>query len=1036
MINKLQKSLSLILGLVLVLHASPNLASDTSDVKQMWDRSEMPVLFYLGKSELPINNSSTLVANNLLLKVVGSHWNNDEVIKSVITDPNKDDRLYRFAASLQCIKGDSDDASTGCQVVTGGGDKSNSLNEIHFNYWFFDSNDKPGSIAKARVLSSGFLKICTATQDCDYAPISEADIFYRDVAEGWFTRNYIESCDTDNWKAHLIDETLLHELGHALGLDDIDDYTRLMGGDDGSCFPNHPDYISEADWIALRGIYGDQQTTSVSISSPVNGSNLFAGQFSDFVAYSPSASSQYQLQSTASGGSVKSGGTGGTTDINWFSDLDGPIGTGSSISVSDLSPGNHFVTAQVGEPGDNLYGMDVVSVNVVEQYYTEDADYFHPLPCVRHADYSNEKCLIKFTGYAHYTQCLPLGYYATLDVLDLNNNTQVTEVFHNRTLGLGFCEDNQTENFSWYFWLDANDVDSKVRATFKLYNQGHCSYQSSLCQTGVYTALVHIVDATIDLEPIDSQCSIRPGETHCSVNLQWSKHFWAPDSAVFYKPLGTQNWIHLQDLGVSAGEIDLPPFVDELGAELAIFQYKNDISTLVNAKTGQLAGPFIVYGRRDIDPLFLGEDVFSFTTSQDVEQDSWNVLDNGTTLNLYGNTWKAIDYDYTTTANTWLKFDYKSEGEDSPEIAAVALLRYNKLSGGDSSSTFQVDGTQTSYGNQWFHRYFDNGWKTFDLNVGHVIPGRNIEYMGFIGDIDSPNKQIDISYHNPVLYEKPTTHTPEWGHSGNWYDPETNGQGIALEVNPINEMVLIEWFTYAQNGNGQGASYNRWYLQTGDYDPNGNSSSVILDIYQNTGGRFNRPDHVTEKVIGSATLRVFDCRTAHLEYDFDTGYNSGRHGYIPLKRITPNIDCSIDEYTGPHKSDFGYTGNWYNPPTSGQGFAFEVNPQAGAIVAQWFTYLPGASTNLHNPNRMRWFTIVGPYTPGSPSTNSLTIYQNTGGSLDDPNASTETAVGTAHITFYSCTSARIYYDFTGADEFDGLSGSIALERITNNVTCE
>lgn len=223
------------------------------------------------------------------------------------------------------------------------------------------------------------------------------------------------------------------------------------------------------------------------------------------------------------------------------------------------------------------------------------------------------------------------------------------------------------------------------------------------------------------------------------------------------------------------------------------------------------------------------------------------------------------------------------------------------------------------------------------------------------------------------------------------------------------------------------------YPDTGGYYT---QDEVSLNIYQSTGGRFNRSNTVNTKIVGTAKIRVFDCINAQVEYDFRTGYNSGRNGTIPITRITSNFDCRINKYTGPYKSDFGYTGNWYNAATSGQGFMFEVNPVAEKIVGQWFTYLPGNSTNLANPNRQRWFNVVGDYTPGNVNANTLYIYQSKGGVFDGPDSVASGIVSTANVTFTSCRTAKITFNFTGANEFKNLSDTIDLVRITSNVTCE
>ena len=84
--------------------------------------------------------------------------------------------------------------------------------------------------------------------------------------------------------------------------------------------------------------------------------------------------------------------------------------------------------------------------------------------------------------------------------------------------------------------------------------------------------------------------------------------------------------------------------------------------------------------------------------------------------------------------------------------------------------------------------------------------------------------------------------------------------------------------------------------------------------------------------VGSGTLSFTDCTTGTFAYTFSDG--SGRTGTIPLTRITPNVTCAVG--TAPTtNADFGLSGNWYDPATSGQGFVFEVNPLAPVFFFAW-----------------------------------------------------------------------------------------------------
>ncbi len=126
----------------------------------------------------------------------------------------------------------------------------------------------------------------------------------------------------------------------------------------------------------------------------------------------------------------------------------------------------------------------------------------------------------------------------------------------------------------------------------------------------------------------------------------------------------------------------------------------------------------------------------------------------------------------------------------------------------------------------------------------------------------------------------------------------------------------------------------------------------------------------------------------------------------------------------------GLTGSWYKPATSGQGVEVEVfaNPSGpGSTFVSWFTYDSVAGGADHQ----RWYTAQGPVVTGQPSA-SLTIYQNTGGNFNAPPATNAQAVGTATLSFDTCSSGQLMYSFT-----DGTNrtGTIPLTRLTQNVTC-
>jgi hypothetical protein len=127
----------------------------------------------------------------------------------------------------------------------------------------------------------------------------------------------------------------------------------------------------------------------------------------------------------------------------------------------------------------------------------------------------------------------------------------------------------------------------------------------------------------------------------------------------------------------------------------------------------------------------------------------------------------------------------------------------------------------------------------------------------------------------------------------------------------------------------------------------------------------------------------------------------------------------------------GLTGSWYQPTTSGQGIEVEVypdlSPGTGFTQVSWFTFDTAAGLADHQ----RWYTLSGSVTSGQPSA-ALTIYQNVGGNFNAAPITMAQAVGTATLSFATCTSGQLAYTFSDGS---GRTGTIPLTRLTQNVTC-
>jgi hypothetical protein len=260
------------------------------------------------------------------------------------------------------------------------------------------------------------------------------------------------------------------------------------------------------------------------------------------------------------------------------------------------------------------------------------------------------------------------------------------------------------------------------------------------------------------------------------------------------------------------------------------------------------------------------------------------------------------------------------------------------------------------------------------------------------------------------------------GLTGAWANPATSGQGMVIELyqdllSVGTGYVFGTWYTFDTTAGG--ADHGRWYTYQASVTEGASQADVI--IYQSTGGTFAALGGATTKPIGTGTIAFDSCTSGTFTYLFE----DGRHGTIPLDRLMTNSSCvgEIDP-PPPIYGDFGLSGTWADMSTSSQGMVIEVNPLSANVFLGWFTYV---ADGPRDPSGQRWFTAQHPYTVGERSL-VLDIYQTTGGVFDQ-DALTETApVGTAILTYTSCTNADFDYTFTAGD-LEGRTGTLHLTRV-------
>ncbi len=118
--------------------------------------------------------------------------------------------------------------------------------------------------------------------------------------------------------------------------------------------------------------------------------------------------------------------------------------------------------------------------------------------------------------------------------------------------------------------------------------------------------------------------------------------------------------------------------------------------------------------------------------------------------------------------------------------------------------------------------------------------------------------------------------------SGSWYNPDTSGQGVMIEINPTLGAAVMAWYTYAANGATSSGNSLRWFTSQAPYTAG--ARTLSLTVYETVGGVFNQASTTTTTAVGTATVTFTGCESAVLSYQFTGGALSGRSGSIALSR--------------------------------------------------------------------------------------------------------------------------------------------------------
>ena len=134
-------------------------------------------------------------------------------------------------------------------------------------------------------------------------------------------------------------------------------------------------------------------------------------------------------------------------------------------------------------------------------------------------------------------------------------------------------------------------------------------------------------------------------------------------------------------------------------------------------------------------------------------------------------------------------------------------------------------------------------------------------------------------------------------------------------------------------------------------------------------------------------------------------------------------------------NQFGLTGTWYNPATSGQGFLLQGFPDLygtgqGLLFGSWFTF--GQDYGQYTQFQQSWYSLQGNVDDRLPYV-QLDMYTGQGGNFAVPPRVAASKVGTVVFAMSDCSHATLKYTFNGS--LPKNARYIPLTRLSGNTQC-
>jgi len=288
----------------------------------------------------------------------------------------------------------------------------------------------------------------------------------------------------------------------------------------------------------------------------------------------------------------------------------------------------------------------------------------------------------------------------------------------------------------------------------------------------------------------------------------------------------------------------------------------------------------------------------------------------------------------------------------------------------------------------------------------------------------------------------------EYGPDGHIYIVGTGGAGNAVhKFDAENGQYLGEFIAAGSGGllSGQGLVFHsdgflyvsngaannilRFNADNGEFDREFVTTAGNGGLSNPHSLRFGPDGHLYVASRSTHSVKRYDGETGAFIDDFVTPRSGGSPGTGGLSQPAGLLFIDPEGLIVGPDINAGMSGAWTNLDTLGQGMFLDVIESSGQIFLGWFTYEADQGINGdEQDNTHRWMVAIGPFTGNTAELELLSV---SGGTFNGPDEVTETPVGTATLTFRSCTEAVFDYQLDV-----GISRTMQLNRLLPDALCD